>query len=319
MTDLSLSPERGKLAEQLLSMLGSRAGAKRGALSDAMAQVLAETRDGEMRQFLEQIESTGQDWGYHPPNPVARRIVRAVQEVLMLPGSGLYGTESLERARTGPTLFFGNHISFSDANVLEHLVTRTGYPDVAQCMVAAVGPKVYTSAARRVASLAFGTIKLPQSASRATAEVRLSAREVARLSYRALEVAAERLAAGDQLIVFVEGSRSPDQGMKTALPAVARYLSFPALTVIPFGVWGSENLSTADQPGLAPARVEGRLGRPFDAARILELCGGNRVLCMHVVGVLIARLLPPAYRGVYADDAREFARARELARELAQA
>ena len=66
----------------------------------------------------------------------------------MLPGSGLYGTESLERARTGPTLFFGNHISFSDANVLEHLVTRTGLPrdTVGEVLTVSVrcGPELFS-------------------------------------------------------------------------------------------------------------------------------------------------------------------------------
>ena len=319
MTDFALPPERTKLAEQVLAMLGDRSVAKRADLSGAVARTLVEARDEEIHGFLEQIGSTGGDWGYHPANALARRVMGAVQQVLLLPGSGLAGTESLEVARERPTLFFGNHVSFSDANVLEHLVTRAGYDDVAQRMVAAVGPKVYTSVPRRIASLAFGTIKLPQSASRATAEVRLRAREVARLSHQALAVARERLAAGEHLIVFVEGSRSHDQGMKTALPAVARYLSFPDLAMIPFGLWGSERLSPPDDRGLAPARVEGRLGPALDAARILDACGQNRVLCMQVVGVLIARLLPPAYRGAYAKDAPKLERARELARELSEA
>ncbi len=319
MTDYCLSPERAKLAEQIPAMLGGRSAKNQPELSRAVAQVLAETDDEDLNGFLEQIQSTGADWGYHPANPVARRVVSAVQQVLLLPGSRLGGTESLEVARERPAVFFGNHVAFSDANVLAHLVACAGYDDLARGMVAAVGPKVYTSVARRIASLAFGTIKLPQSPSRATAEVRLGAREVARLSYQALEVARERLAAGEHLIVFVEGSRSHDQGMKTALAAVARYLSFPRLAVIPFGLWGSEALSPADYGGLSPALVEGRLGPALDAARILDACGNNRVLCMHVIGILIARLLPPAYRGAYAETAPKLGKARELARELSEA
>ena len=319
MTDYCLSPERAKLAEQIPAMLGGQGSTAQAKLSREVARVLAEKSDDEIQGFLDQIESTGEDWGYHPANAVARQVAGALQQVLLLPGSGLTGLGSLGIVRERPTLFFGNHVSFSDANVLEHLLSRAGYDDIARRLVAAVGPKVYTSVARRIASLAFGTIKLPQSPSRATAEVRLGAREVARLSYQALEVARERLAAGQQLIVFVEGSRSHDQGMKTALPAVARYLSFPNLAVVPFGLWGSEALSPADDQGLAPARVQGRLGPAVDAARILEACGRNRVLCMHVVGILIAQLLPPTYRGAYADDAPGLDQARELARELSEA
>ena len=47
-------------------------------------------------------------------------------------------------------------------------------------MTVLVGPKVYMLAVRRLASLCFGSIKIPQSQSRASGEAVMPRREVAR-------------------------------------------------------------------------------------------------------------------------------------------
>jgi 1-acyl-sn-glycerol-3-phosphate acyltransferase len=308
-----LSPDREGFADRTLEVLGKHPEEERAALREEVVRALREAGDWELRAFLERVAATGDQWGYHPPDPLARRISRAIHRVLLEPGSHLAGIEALEVARERPVLFLGNHISFGDANVLEHFISEAGYEDVAVRLMAAVGPKVYTSTLRRLASLCFGTIKLPQSASRASGEAVMPLREVARLSREALAEARERMLAGHHLIVFVEGTRSRSGAMQPALAAVARYLEFPGALVIPFGLAGSERLSPIDEPGLMPARVEGRLGSPVEARRILDACGRHRARAMNVVGTLVARLIPPAHRGVYAEDAAEHSGARAIA------
>ena len=54
-----------------------------------------------------------------------------------------------------------------------------------------------------------------------------------------------------------------------------------------------------------------RFGPAVDAARLRALCG-RRSEVADTVGYLVADLLPPAYRGVYA-DAAEGTRARQAA------
>ena len=82
--------------------------------------------------------------------------------------------------------------------VLAHMhVTLQTYHPVAR--IASPDGLVFTSRERRFSSLCFGTIKVPQSADVSSEEAVLSAREVARAACRAIDVAYERLTAGDAL------------------------------------------------------------------------------------------------------------------------
>jgi len=51
---------------------------------------------------------------------------------------------------------------------------------------------------------------------------------------------------------------------------------------------------------------------------LLDAAQGDRRLLMDAVGFMIAQLLPPEYRGEYADDAPDLAAARDLIRSVAQ-
>ena len=161
------------------------------------------------------------------------------------------------------------------------------------------------------ASLCFGTVKVPQSADVSSEEAVLDAREVARAARRAIAVAHERLAAGDALILFGEGTRSRSGGMQRMLAAVARYLEVPGTWVLPAGLTGSEALFPVDGSRLQPTRVIMTLGRPLRADALLAGCDGDRRVAMDAVGLAIAQLLPPEYRGIYA-EAGDFAVASEV-------
>jgi 1-acyl-sn-glycerol-3-phosphate acyltransferase len=151
--------------------------------------------------------------------------------------------------------------------------------------------------------LCFGTVKVPQSAEVASEEAVLNSREVARAARRAIDVARERLRAGDVLLLFGEGTRSRTGAMQPMLSAAARYLEVPGTLILPAGLTGSEALFPVGMTTISPARVVLQLGTPIPAERLIDRAGGDRRLVMDAIGLAIADRLPAEYRGVYADAA----------------
>ena len=215
----------------------------------------------------------------------------------------------------GPVTIFANHLSYADANVVEVLLHRWGGAALANRLTAIAGPKVFTNRERRFSSLCFGTIKVPQSAGVSSGEAVLSAREVARAARRSIEVAHARLGAGDALLLFGEGTRSRTGAMQPMLPGVGRYLDVPGTWILPVGLAGPEALFSVEDSTLRPARVVLRIGRSFRAGDLLKRAAGDRRVAMDAIGLSIASLTPPAYRGVYADPDR-FPQARDVLDDL---
>ena len=147
--------------------------------------------------------------------------------------------------------------------------------------------------------MCFGTVKVPQSTGVSSEDAVLSVRDVARAARRSIDAARERLGAGDALLLFGEGTRSRTGEMQPMLAGVARYLEVPGTWVLPAGLAGSEALFPVGDSTVRPARVVMHLGRPIRADALLALAGGDRRLVMDAVGLAVAELLPPAYRGAY--------------------
>lgn len=294
------SPEdRTQLIRQIARIIASWGAGDEAELAERFEAELAGISHSALRTSLQRIESTGGHWGYHPPDPVARMVSRLTHAIVLESGSQLIGTDALIAARTRPVVFLGNHLSFVDANVVDALISSTGFEDVANRLTVVVGPKVFSAPVRRLASLSFGAIKIPQSTSRASGEAVMSIREVARLAGSTLEAVRARQKSGDHLLIFVEGTRSRTRRMQPALTAVSRYLDHPDATIIPFGVWGTEELMPVSEDQVSPARVNVRLGGPVDAAQLRRKCP-RRAVFAQAIGFLIAELLPPGYRGHYA-------------------
>ena len=247
-------------------------------------------------------------WDYYPPDPLAQRIHHALADTFLHPDSNVRGLEHLDEIPAGPLTIFSNHLSYSDANLVEVLLQRAGATALANRLTAIAGPKVFTSPQRRFSSLCFGTIKVPQSAAVSSEEAILSAREVARAARQAIDVAYERLRAGDALLLFAEGSRSRTGGMQEMLAGVARYLDVPGTTVLPAGLTGPESLFPVGVNSVKRSRVMLQLGEPLAADTLRAHARGNRRLIMDAIGLAIAELLPPAYRGVYGSDEHADAR-----------
>ena len=274
--------------------------------AEAIRAVLEHEIDAAGAQALVELkERLGADegWTYYPPDPLARRIHHLLADRFLDGGSIVEGVEHLAAASAAPMVLLANHLSYADANVVEVLLQLGGATGLAARLTAIAGPKVFTSRERRFSSLCFGTIKVPQSADVASGQAQLQAREVARAARAAIDVAGRRLAGGDALLIFGEGTRSRTASMQPMLAGVARYLEWPGTMLVPIGITGSESLFPVDAATVHPARVCMRVGRPLEATRLLAHARADRRVAMDAIGLAIARLLPAAYRGVYADAA----------------
>lgn len=250
---------------------------------------------------LKERLTTEHGWEYYPRDPLAQRLHHLLADRFLEPDSGVLDAEVLRGVAGAPVAIFSNHLSYADANVVEVLFQRAGMDDMANRLTAIAGPKVFTSRSRRFSSLCFGTVKVPQSAEVSSEEAVLSARDVAKAARRSIDVARDRLRAGDALLLFGEGTRSRTAEMQPMLAAVARYLAVPDAWVLPAGLTGSETLYPVGGRGLQPARVTLRLGPPMRADNLLALADGDRHVVMDAIGLAVAALLPASYRGVYAN------------------
>ena len=282
-------------------------------VQSAVERMLQECTDAELAAFGQRLAETGAAWGFHPRDRTATRVSRLAHSFVLLPGSGLAGAENLAIAATRTLFLVANHLSYIDANVLDALLVAAGRSDVADRMTVLVGPKVYMLAVRRLASLCFGSIKIPQSQSRASGEAVMPRREVAQLAMQTLESVAQRYAAGDHVLIFNEGTRSRTGAMQRMLAASARYFEVEGAVIVPLGLWGTEKLAPLDSEKVRPARVLARAGRPVDAAELFARAAGRRPVFADALGFLIADLLPPEYRGDYGAVPAALEAAREAA------
>jgi 1-acyl-sn-glycerol-3-phosphate acyltransferase len=247
------------------------------------------------------IAGTGADWDYYARDPLARQIHRVLADQI-LEDSALHGVEHVHAAADKPVVIFANHLSYSDANLLEVLLYRAGATGLAGKLTVIAGPKVYSSLKRRFSSLCFATIKTPQSSAVSTDGAVMNPRDVARAARRCIDIAHERLRLGDGLLVFAEGTRSRTNGLQQTLTAVSRYLDGPEAWILPVGITGSEAMFPIGEEALYAVTVTIHVGQGFAASALRDRAGGDRRLMMDAVGLAIAAALPADYRGAYGDD-----------------
>jgi 1-acyl-sn-glycerol-3-phosphate acyltransferase len=118
----------------------------------------------------------------------------------------------------------------------------------------------------------------------------------------ALRLAGELLAAGQVLVMFPEGHRSDYHALQPGHSGVALIAMRSGAPIVPIGVSGTERVGPL-RLGLFAPHVRVAFGEPFtlpsSGRRTREDLERGTDLIMR----RIAALLPPAYRGVYADAA----------------
>jgi hypothetical protein len=86
--------------------------------------------------------------------------------------------------------------------------------------------------------------------------------------------------------------------------------------VLPAGITGTEELFPVGVDALHSVPICVRFGRPFPAQLLHERANGDRRVMMDAIGLAIASMLPPEYRGAYGDDASDLDDAKCLLRSL---
>lgn len=290
---------RDELIDAIMTFL---AGHDPAILARARAAVTAEVDaagTAALASLNARLEATGADWAYYPRDPLARRLHHVLADALLDGGSRVDGLEHVQAVAGKPVVVFANHLSYSDANLIEVLLHRAGASEITDRLTVTAGPKVYSSAKRRFSSLCFGTIKTAQSSGRASEEAIMNPRDVARAARQSINVALERLAQGDALLVFAEGTRSRTREMQQMLAGAARYLECPGAWILPVGLTGTEAMFPIGEEALHDVGIVAHAGKPIEIAALRARCGGDRRAMMDAVGHAIAEVLPPEYRGVY--------------------
>lgn len=291
---------RGPLLSHVLEFASEYSADEHARLEAAVSALLASATDAELKSVFERVGREQYDFCYHPPVALARKIHRAMAEVLLGADSRVEGGEHLRAVERDSLMLLPNHLSYADANMIEVLLHRAGFDAVCERLTVVAGPKVYSDPWRRFSSLCFGTIKTAQSSQVASGEAVMRPRDVARIARETIAAAFERLELGDALLMFAEGTRSRDAALQPLLPAIARYCERPDLVLLPLGIVGTEKfLGYADvRPHTMHAVL--RIGPPVRARELLASCAGKRSEVVERLGRMIASTLPAEYRGAYA-------------------
>ncbi len=124
--------------------------------------------------------------------------------------------------------------------------------------------------------------------------------------FRAVREALTRLRSGGLLVLAPEGTRSPTGALIEGHHGISYLAAKAGVPIYPVGITGTQDRAVlANFKRLRRARVVGVVGEPFtlpgisrqDRDETLEAYTGE-IMCR------IAALIPPEYRGVYADHPR---------------
>jgi 1-acyl-sn-glycerol-3-phosphate acyltransferase len=306
---------RAPLVDAIATFLAHQHAAQMSEIRALLERTIDEAGPYALVVLGERLAGAGADWRYYSRDPLARGIHNALAGPVLRHEPVVRGAEHLALVADKPVVIVANHLSYSDANVIDVLLQKVDGGRVADRLTVIAGPKVYSNVRRRFSSLCFGTIKVPQTSTRASAEAVMTPRAVARAARQSIAVAQERLRLGEALLIFAEGTRSRTGQLQRFLSAAARYLTGPETWVVPMGLAGTERLFPIDGNVLNPVRITLAIGRPVRAAVLHGAARGDRQLVMDCIGIAIAELLSADYRGVYGEASTANERARVLRRE----
>jgi 1-acyl-sn-glycerol-3-phosphate acyltransferase len=189
--------------------------------------------------------------------------------------------------REGPLILAANHLSNADG------------PLIAGWLTPALGRRIHWLAKREMYKIPLAAPVLRASSvhpvDRGAADV-----EAFKLAKRILD-------AGNVLLVFPEGTRSPTGGLQQPRDGLAVLALRTGAAILPLGIAGTDRLWPRDRVPRPGGRVALRVGRAFTLEAVLgdAITDRRRAKGLATEAIMrrIAALLPARHRGVYADAA----------------
>ena len=291
--------DRTELVNAITAFVVHKAGLDAAVVRRPVERAIADLGQVAVDELRARLGQPSDAWSYYPRDPLAQRVHHVLAGVVLREPPKVSGQANLDAIRGKGLVIVANHLSYSDANVIEVLLQQAGYGEVAERLSVVAGPKVYSDLSRRFSSLCFGTIKSPQNEGVSSGQAAMTGREVALAARQTIRTAEERLGHGDAVLVFPEGTRSRTSEMQSFLPGVSRYFETPGLLVLPIGICGTESMFGIGEQTLGSARITMNIGRAIPVHSIRAASGSDRRSFVDCLGHEVAALLPPRYRGVY--------------------
>jgi 1-acyl-sn-glycerol-3-phosphate acyltransferase len=259
-----------------------------------------------VEKFMVNYSKAGQDWGFNPYSPLVKEMLDTILRNII--NYDVSGDENLAKAlndlsekRIDRIVIVSNHLSYGDANIIatafDKNIKQVGMNGSLSVIA---GPKVYTDPLRKFSSMHFNALLIAQSLAVATPEAALPVREIARAAKKVVEDIKKFVKI---FLVFPEGSRSRDGGMKAFLPGVLRLIDTgDRVSVIPVSIIGGNAMLPIGESKLNHADVNIRIGVGQKVDEVKALYSSSKSHKQEIMdhfGKMVADIHPENMRGVY--------------------